>query len=77
MGALDQVPAAVAGAVVSSAITAVFAWRAGKVRGRADVLEEFAGRIRRLELRTAALRASVRHDRRRSARRRDKGERSE
>lgn len=61
--------AAVVGGVASSAVAGFIAWRQGKAAGRAERLEELEERLRRLELRTAAMRAGLRVERRKHERR--------
>jgi hypothetical protein len=60
--------AAIAGAIVSSTVAGVIAWRQGKARGRAELLERFEDRLRRVELRSASTRAALRVERRKRER---------
>lgn len=54
---------------MSSLVAGVIAYRQGKARGAAAVLERFEDRLRRVELRTVANRAALRVERRKRERR--------
>lgn len=65
---MDQIAAAAVGGAVSAVVAGLIAYRQGKAKGNADLLERFETRLRRVELRTASTRAALRVERRKRER---------
>ena len=65
---MEAILAAAVGGVVSSAVAGVIVFRQGKAKASREMFDHFETRLRRVELRTASIRAGLRVERRKNER---------